>query len=161
MWDQKEIDRVIEIAFQQVGKPYRWGGKPRFTDPNPVDMDCSGFVRYVIAQGRDTEGRKIFLPEGSFQQIKACRPLLVEPWRPLDIGFSNHDSDPEPEHVILRVDSSRVIEARGCSKHKGHDPEDCPYGKVIIKPVAVWEAFPGFLGWFRAAGIHDKEGVRS
>ena len=162
MWKAGEVERVIELAKAQLGKPYAIGGpdpvtgiwsvrgKPEITDPNPSEMDCSGFSRWLIGQGVQESGLRIVLPHGAQEQIGKCM-AVASGWRPLDLGFGDMDMDPKDprpiDHVIIRLDERTVIEARG--PQKGRD-----YGKVITRPVSAWEAWPGFLGFWRVPGIY-------
>lgn len=160
MWSNDEIDRVCELAKSQLGKPYAIGGwegqgkdkiyvvrgKPGINNPNPRDFDCSGFSRWIIAQGLDENKRCIVLPHGCVEQIKFCRPLAHQAPRRLDLGFASlHSSDGSPDHVIVRYDDYDVIEARGE-----------PRNMVIMRPIKVWENQKGFLGWWEVPGVYHK-----
>lgn len=41
----QKAQRVISVASQQIGKPYRWGAK------GPASFDCSGLVYYAFKNG--------------------------------------------------------------------------------------------------------------
>ena len=159
MWSKDEVKRVVDLLRDQIGKNYAIGGpdkdgkwivrgKPNPSDQNWIEADCSGLSSWIIAQGRDNHGKQILLPHGTYNQIKVCRALGVEQWRPLDLGFSEsvRDTDDKIDHVVIRITESSVIEARGK-----------PFGHVIQRPVTAWEKYPGFWGWFRANGIWDND----
>lgn len=144
MWSREEVARVVELAREQLGKPYEFGAKPKLDDPRPETFDCAGFVRWVIGQGRDDRGRQIILPEGSFEQIKVCK-ALARPPRPLDLGFADlHPPAGVMDHVVMKIDDENVIEARGK-----------PYNGVILRPIAKWEAQKGFMGWWEVPGVNS------
>lgn len=146
MWSASEVARVADIAFAQKGKPYRFGAKPVLSEAEPGWFDCSGFVRWVIGQGRDTNGRQIILPLGSFQQIERC-VAIARPPRVLDVGYfdSPNDDDDLVDHVILKINDAQVIEARGK-----------PHNAVILRPIAKWENQKGFMGWWTVNGIYES-----
>lgn len=130
--------------MRQKGKPYKWGSKPSLRDTNPDNFDCSGFVRWVIGQGRDHLNQQILLPFASYEQIKICTVLAKAP-RILDVGYydSPKDDDELVDHVILKINEAQVIEARGK-----------PHNAVILRPIAKWEAEKGFMGWWTIPGIY-------
>jgi cell wall-associated NlpC family hydrolase len=136
--------------LKQLGKPYQFGAKWPSTDTDPQSpVDCSGFSRWAIAQGRDGHGRQTLLPHGCINQIKVCTPLGIQKPCRLDLGFADlHGNDGAPDHVIIKLDDVWVIEARG--PQQGAD-----YNKIIKRPISVWEAQKGFLGWWRPAGIYS------
>lgn len=67
----REIDKVIEIALAQRGKPYIYGSA------GPSGFDCSGLVVYSFLHGTG-----VSLPHNAFQQFKATRRLLTRGLRP-------------------------------------------------------------------------------
>ena len=156
-WDGEEIQRVCELALKMKDRPYQFGAKWPLTDTNPqAPVDCSGFSRWIIGQGRDAHGRQIVLPHSCINQIKVCKPLALERPLVLDLGFADLiGQDGAPDHVVVRISESLVIEARGCKTHLGHKPELCPYKKVVLRPAAVWDAQKGFMGWWRVPGLRD------
>lgn len=91
--------RVVEIAFESIGTPYRWGG----TSAN--GFDCSGLIRYAYGQ------LGIELPRISRDQLRMGDPveLRVGALLPGDIlGFSAVASGP-PTHVGLYVGDGEFI----------------------------------------------------
>ncbi len=163
MWREGEVERVCELAKTQLGKLYAIGGpdpvtgawvvrgKPEITEADPMAFDCSGFSRWLIGQGVQDSGLRIVLPHGAQEQLAKCVAVGAGRWRPLDLGFGDMDMDPKDkrpiDHVIIRLNEQLVIEARGPQKNRD-------YGKVITRPVSAWEAWPGFLGWWRVPGIY-------
>lgn len=154
MIDQEIIQRALEAAADQLGKPYAIGGevdgkwvvrgKPNISDPDPKEFDCSGLSRWVIGQCG------IVIPHGCAAQIKFCKPIAGLP-RPLDLGFADlRASDGVPDHVVIALADDNVIEARGKQVGK-------TYEQVILRPKKVWEAQNGWLGWYRVPGLYDDD----
>ncbi len=164
MWKEGEVERVVRLGLEQVGKLYAIGGpdavtgkwvvrgKPNISEKDPLAFDCSGLSRWLIGQGVQESGLSIVLPHGAQEQIAKCL-VVTNPkaWRPLDLGFGDMDMDPKDarpiDHVIIRIDETTVLEARAPQPNRD-------YGKVITRPVSAWEKWPGFMGWWRVPGIY-------
>jgi cell wall-associated NlpC family hydrolase len=67
--------RLIQIALQQVGKPYVWGAK------GPEVFDCSGLTEWSYAQ------IGIRIPRGTAGQWPEMRPVAVGQLQPGDLVF--------------------------------------------------------------------------
>ena len=165
MWRAGESERVQKLLRAQLMIPYAIGGpdpktgewivrgKPLPAELEPKEFDCSGLSRWTLAQGQKTDGGIVLVPHGTKDQIKFCRPLGAEPLKLFDLGFADlQGRDGAPYHVVIRAGKNSagqdiVIEARGKQGDK--------YGYVIEKLASVWEVQKGFLGWWRAPGIHD------
>lgn len=127
---------VIEAA-EMLGSPYLLGAKwepgtPRANLRGPVD--CSGFSRWVLAIAG------IQIPDGSYCQIDVCSRLPEDQQSnppALSLGFYRNPAGTVVDHVVVSVGTGVVIEARGE-----------PYNCVILRPVAAWNAQPGFLGFY-------------
>ena len=154
-WSKATRLHVQDVIMQQLGVPYKIGsadpdtgkwivrGKPSISNEHPDSFDCSGLSRWGIAQGIEN-GKSIILPHGSFNQINFCKPLGAEEPQLFDLGFADFDDKKGvPDHVIIIINYYEVIEARGE-----------PYNKVILRPIAVWEKSPGFMGWWRVPSIY-------
>jgi cell wall-associated NlpC family hydrolase len=68
-------DRLIQIALNQVGKPYVWGAK------GPERFDCSGLVTWSYAQ------IGIEIPQGTAGQWPRMRPVEAGTLKPGDLVF--------------------------------------------------------------------------
>lgn len=156
MWGPEEIERVVGILAEQLGKPYALGGpgehgwvvrgKPDISDAEPADFDCSGLSRWSIGQGTCVNGEKVILPHGTIPQVKFCIPISRPP-KPLELGFADLDCSGQVDHVVIAKNAAMVIEARGR-----------PFYKVIERPISKWEAQKGFLGWWSPPGIYLRRG---
>jgi cell wall-associated NlpC family hydrolase len=92
-------NRVIEIASQQVGVPYVWGGA------SPSGFDCSGFVQYVFrAVG-------ITLPRDVRRQYTHGVPVRREDLQPGDVIFFDH-----LRHNGIYIGEGRLIHAARSSR---------------------------------------------
>lgn len=67
--------RVVRVAAQQKGKPYRWAGA------GPRAFDCSGLVTYVFAR------LGVHLPHNAAAQWLSVRHVRPRSMRPGDIVF--------------------------------------------------------------------------
>lgn len=157
------VQDAIEDAKAMQGAPYLLGSKweplTRFPcsrqdwPARPAGpVDCSGYARWVLGRAG------LVIPDGTWHQIRHCRKLELAVPRPLDLGFADLDGSGEPDHVVVALDAENVIEARGCSKHTGHSAGTCPFGRVVIRPVAKWNAQKGFLGWYFVPGVYEFVG---
>lgn len=68
-------DRLIQIALNQVGKPYIWGAK------GPNAFDCSGLATWCYAQ------IGISIPHGTSGQWPSMRPVNYANLRPGDLVY--------------------------------------------------------------------------
>lgn len=66
---------AVNVAAQQVGKPYRWGA----TGPNA--FDCSGLTMYAFKKAGRT------LPRTTMEQYRAVRHIPLSQVRPGDLVF--------------------------------------------------------------------------
>jgi cell wall-associated NlpC family hydrolase len=92
--------RVVEVALQHRGAPYRWGGE------GPAEFDCSGFVRYVYAQVG------VVLPHNAAAQYKLGTPVSRESLAPGDLVFFDR-----LRHNGIYIGDGRFIHARQTGKY--------------------------------------------
>ncbi len=86
--------RVVQIAYQQLGKPYVYAGS------GPNVFDCSGLVMYCYAQ------IGIRLPHSSYAQINFGRRVAYEDLMPGDLVFFHGNG-----HVGMYVGGGQYIHA--------------------------------------------------
>ena len=98
-----------EIAFQQIGKPYFWGGT------SPKAMDCSGFTKTVYWQ------QGLIIPRDASQQVHAGEPVNydeelngLQPGDLLFFGRYREDGSEKITHVGLYLGAGAFI-------HSGSD----------------------------------------
>ena len=93
--------RVLGIADQYVGVPYKWGG-----NTPQSGFDCSGFTKYVFAR----EG--ISLPRTSREQARAGRAVALDfgDMRPGDIMLFAEQGE-AISHVAIYVGNGEIIQA--------------------------------------------------
>jgi cell wall-associated NlpC family hydrolase len=91
--------RIVEIARQYVGAPYRWGGS------SPSGFDCSGLVRYVYAQ------IGVELPHNAAKQYALGSPVARADLLPGDIVFFDR-----LRHNGIYIGDGRFIHARQTGK---------------------------------------------
>jgi cell wall-associated NlpC family hydrolase len=106
-------ERVAAIAADQVGVPYRYGG--RSTD----GFDCSGLVSYAWARAGNTVPRTT---RGLWQQL---RPVDAGELRPGDVLF--FDIEGKPSHVGLYLGGGRFVHAPSTGREVGIEELDSPY----------------------------------
>lgn len=113
MKEEKQAKKLVDLAYKQLGKPYKYGAKPYEA---PKQFDCSSFVQYLYSK------IGIELPRTALKQAsagKVVKPVLNN-LKPGDLifikgGWGHYD--PEfPEgigHVALYVGNGKVVNARG------------------------------------------------
>ncbi|MFE9246804.1 C40 family peptidase [Nocardiopsis sp. NPDC006938] len=87
---------VLDFAYQQVGKPYVWGG----TGPN--GYDCSGLTQAAWARAG------VNLPRTTYDQINAGQRVSWENKQPGDLLFFY---GPNPSHVGLYAGDGVMVHA--------------------------------------------------
>ena len=101
----------LDLAKQQLGKPYIWGsagGRSDFS-PTAAGFDCSGFVSYVY---KDALG--INLPAQTESAYAATKPIGGDQALPGDVVLYNMDNpDPHIQHIAIYIGSGQVIQAGG------------------------------------------------
>lgn len=91
-------ERVVALARQFIGTPYRWGGE------SPNGADCSGFVEEVFRLA----GHR--LPRTADVQFQASQPLEAGAMQPGDLVFFSTYL-PGPSHVGIYAGSGVFIHA--------------------------------------------------
>jgi cell wall-associated NlpC family hydrolase len=79
--------RIIQLALEQVGKPYVWGAK------GPEQFDCSGLVSWLYAQ------IGIRIPLGTAGQWPLLRPVDITKLQPGDLVFMDTEGAGRVTHV--------------------------------------------------------------
>ncbi|MBC7230848.1 MAG: C40 family peptidase [Actinobacteria bacterium] len=86
--------RVVQVAYQQLGKPYRYAGS------GPDVFDCSGLVMYCYAQVG------ISLPHSSYMQARCGVPVSYSDLQPGDLVFFHGYG-----HVGMYIGNGQYIHA--------------------------------------------------
>ncbi|MGC8588769.1 MAG: C40 family peptidase [Hydrogenobaculum sp.] len=108
-FDKKLVQKLIEIAKQYLGTPYRFGGTSRY------GIDCSGFTMKVF----DKLGIK--LPRTASEQAHVGK--LAINLKPGDLLFFKTYRKHHPGHVGIYIGHGLMIDASSA------------YGKVVIEPI--------------------------
>jgi len=102
---------AVQVALEQVGKPYVWAGA------GPSDFDCSGLVMYAW------EAAGVSLPHYSVAQFDDTARITEAELEPGDLVFYNNGSGPQPGHVTMYVGNGQVVAA------------DYPGSDVRVEPL--------------------------
>lgn len=96
-------DALLQTALTLQGVPYRWGGD------NPVTgFDCSGFVRYVLAQ------HQMPAPRTALEQFRLGTRVNLNDVRAGDLVFFSTVA-PGASHVGLAISSEEFVHAPAAS----------------------------------------------
>ena len=93
------INKIINIANAQMGKPYKWGAI------GPSSFDCSGFTSYIYKKGAG-----VSLPRTSVSQSKAGTKISRNQLKAGDLVFFN-TSGKGVSHVGMYIGDSKFIHA--------------------------------------------------
>ncbi len=105
--------RAAEIALEQVGRPYRYGGR------TPSGFDCSGLVQYAYRlAGKD-------LPRTTRQLWSALSPVPRDDIRVGDVLFFNVDG--KMGHVGVYLGNERFVHAPATGRTVSVASLDAPY----------------------------------
>lgn len=97
-------ERVVEVALDMRGQPYRWGGE------GPGGFDCSGLVHYAYARAG------IRVPRTTDGQYEAIRRMYLHQLAPGDLVFFRTTSSVSATHVGIFIGGSRFVHALNESK---------------------------------------------
>lgn len=89
------VDRAIDIALAQLGKPYKWGAE------GPGSFDCSGLLWYSFKKA----GCKVGSRWVTKTMLSGMRSIKVSDAGPGDFLF------PHTGHVAMKISSSKIVEA--------------------------------------------------
>ena len=95
-----KVESILKLAYQQQGKPYRWGA----TGPN--SFDCSGLMTYIFKNAGS-----INLPRTSSQQSNFGTTVSKSNLQPGDLIFSSTDGSGGVSHVGVYVGNGEMIHA--------------------------------------------------
>lgn len=94
---------VTQTALQFRGVPYVWGG-----DDPATGFDCSGFVRYVLAQ------HQVTAPRTAAEQFQLGTPVEIDDVRAGDLVFFSTVA-PGASHVGFAVSGDEFVHAPASS----------------------------------------------
>lgn len=97
--ENSKIDKIVNLAKAQIGKPYRWGAA------GPSSFDCSGFTTYIYKNGAG-----ISLPRTSVSQSKTGTKVSRSNLKTGDLVFFN-TSGKGVSHVGMYIGDSKFIHA--------------------------------------------------
>lgn len=112
-------EAVIRTAKSMLGFPYLWAGM------SPKGMDCSGFVRTVLAM------HDVIIPRDASQQARKGERIddqsLLEPGDLLFFGRRTDSGEEKVGHVGIYIGEGRFIHSLGLVKIVSLRPEDPDY----------------------------------
>ena len=100
-----KIEKIIDVAHKQIGKPYRWGSS------GPNSFDCSGLTSYVYKNGAE-----VSIPRTSREQGKVGKTITKSNLKEGDLVFFN-TSGSGISHVGLYIGDSKMIHAPSAGKN--------------------------------------------
>ena len=95
--ENSKIDKIVNLAKAQIGKPYRWGAA------GPSSFDCSGFTTYIYKNGAG-----ISLPRTSVSQSKTGTKVSRSNLKTGDLVFFN-TSGKGVSYVGMYIGDSKFI----------------------------------------------------
>lgn len=101
-----KAQKVIELAKEQIGKPYLWGSE------GPDSFDCSGLVYYVFKESID-----MTLPRTSRDQYKIGEEVSKSDLQVGDLLFSSSRSDKVITHVGIYMGDGKMIHSPNSGKN--------------------------------------------
>lgn len=92
------VDAVVNLAKQQVGKKYVWGAE------GPDTFDCSGLVQYVYQKAAGKS-----LPRTTYDQVNAGQTVALNALKKGDLVFWG--SETQPYHVAIYIGNNQIVNA--------------------------------------------------
>lgn len=119
----KSNSDVIDVALNQIGTPYRYGGK------SPRGFDCSGLVHYAYYQtGRD-------IPRNTSAQYRYARKINYSNLREGDLVFF-HIPRVKNKHVGIYIGNNQFVHAPSSGKKVKISSLDSPYWRKYFLSAA-------------------------
>jgi cell wall-associated NlpC family hydrolase len=113
------VQRFVDLALAQNGKPYRMGAEVDLNDPTPDILDCSELVEWAAHQVDVTITDGSWLQYLDLKQRGALIPVEEAIRTPGALLFSFSEEPtpgggrPSQAHVAISLGDGRTIEARG------------------------------------------------
>ena len=101
-----KVEAVINLARQQIGKPYVWGAE------GPNSFDCSGLVYYVYKNAAN-----VTLPRASSSQYGSGVAVTKSNLKEGDLIFSSTDGTGNITHVSIYSGNGKMIHAPRSGKN--------------------------------------------
>jgi peptidoglycan DL-endopeptidase CwlO len=114
--------RAVQYAKTKLGLPYVWGAQ------GPRAYDCSGLVRDAYRHAG------ISLPRTTYDLSTVGTAVPRSEVREGDLVLSNFSASGRPEHVLLAVSPTMVIEAPNPGGHVQYS--SIPPGRIVVRRVA-------------------------
>jgi len=105
---------VTDIAIQQIGKPYKYGGN------GPSNYDCSGLVHYAYTKAGIT------IPRNSTAQLQYATRIPVNSLESGDLVFFSISQN-KISHVGIYLGNNRFIHSPSSGKRVQIVTMDNPY----------------------------------
>ncbi|MGL5314082.1 MAG: SH3 domain-containing protein, partial [Peptostreptococcaceae bacterium] len=102
---QDKVQKVLDVAHAQLGKPYVWGAE------GPNSFDCSGLTYYVYKQAG------VSLPRTSKEQYSKGTSVSKSNLQAGDLIFSSTDGSGSITHVAIYVGDGYMIHAPRSGKN--------------------------------------------
>lgn len=113
-----QLAQALEIANQQIGKPYVWGAE----SPAEGGFDCSGLIDYAFKRA----GIKIPGRLTTYTAMKLGRSVKGQPMQPGDWIISNGGG-----HMVMYMGGGRVIAAPRRGEVVQYQPLSRFEGKIL------------------------------
>lgn len=95
--NSSKVDKIIDVAKKQLGKPYKWGAG------GPNAFDCSGLTSYVYKNGANVN-----LPRTSREQAKVGKSVSKSELKAGDLLLFSSSGN-GINHVGLYIGDSKMI----------------------------------------------------
>jgi hypothetical protein len=97
--DSGDGEKVVNIANNYIGVPYKWGGT------TPSGFDCSGFMLYIYKK------IGLNLPHSSADQYKLGKSVSKSELKPGDLVFFKNTYKPGISHSGIYVGNNQFVSA--------------------------------------------------
>lgn len=105
--DVSDVERFIDIAYAQLGKPYVWSTE------GPDSFDCSGFVWYCLRQAGVSVGRYNAI---SYSELESWEPVTkLSKAKRGDLLFYKSDTKDYVNHTGIYLGNGKFIHASSSS----------------------------------------------